>query len=239
MTLIITAITQSAIVQVSDRRLTWPNGKIYNDNTNKATIISCQDGYFSVAYTGLALIGKKPTGEWLLDFCYEIGAGGLDPSTILTHLEQHAADALRSLAIEQRYKGLTFVLAGIAHEQRFIMTTSNHADAEGMALPQVSDSFLSIGGRLEQSYISVHGSIKAIESTCIRRMTKRREELVRLPGPQIAKQLVSYVRMARRDAKHGKYIGGDCMSVVILPITRSPYSTIRFMLLPTTTCQTS
>jgi hypothetical protein len=36
MTIILTGLVGDHIVQVSDRRLTWPEGKLYDDDTNKA-----------------------------------------------------------------------------------------------------------------------------------------------------------------------------------------------------------
>jgi hypothetical protein len=59
MTLIFTLATYNKIVQVSDRRLTWSDGRIADDEANKAICVSCKDACFSVAYTGLAVVGKS------------------------------------------------------------------------------------------------------------------------------------------------------------------------------------
>jgi hypothetical protein len=56
MTLILTCLTHEHIVQVADRRLTMPDGTLYDDDTNKA-VFYC--GRVAVAYTGLALNGRE------------------------------------------------------------------------------------------------------------------------------------------------------------------------------------
>jgi hypothetical protein len=53
------------IVQVSDRRLTLPGGKLYDDEANKAITVNCDDAYFSVAYTGLARLRDRDSREWM------------------------------------------------------------------------------------------------------------------------------------------------------------------------------
>jgi len=62
MTLILTCLTYEHIVQVADRRLTLPDGTLYDDDTNKA-VFYC--GRVAVAYTGLAQMEGKPTAEWI------------------------------------------------------------------------------------------------------------------------------------------------------------------------------
>ncbi len=62
MTLILTCLAHKHIVQVADRRLTMPDGALYDDDTNKA-VFYC--GRVAVAYTGLALMEGKPTAEWI------------------------------------------------------------------------------------------------------------------------------------------------------------------------------
>jgi hypothetical protein len=61
-TLILTLLANQHIVQVADRRLTLPDGSIYDDDTNKA-VFYC--GRVAVAYTGLALIEAMATAEWI------------------------------------------------------------------------------------------------------------------------------------------------------------------------------
>ena len=65
MTLIVTAVGKSFVIQASDRRLTTPSGALHDDNANKALCVACRDAVFAMAYTGLAQIGSKRIDEWL------------------------------------------------------------------------------------------------------------------------------------------------------------------------------
>lgn len=76
MTLIITAVDKGKIVQVSDRRLTWPDGRVYDHGSNKAVCIGMGYIHFATSYTGLAYVGgslrkEDRTDYWLLE---ELGA---------------------------------------------------------------------------------------------------------------------------------------------------------------------
>ena len=64
MTIILTCSTIEYIAQVSDRRLTFKDGKPPNDNANKAIAFK-YDNVF--AYTGIAKIGTKRTDLWIAD----------------------------------------------------------------------------------------------------------------------------------------------------------------------------
>jgi hypothetical protein len=76
MTLIITFVTYDRIIQASDRRLTWPNGRVADDEANKAVGISCKDACFSIAYTGVAIIDKYKPVICLVHHLTAIDAAG-------------------------------------------------------------------------------------------------------------------------------------------------------------------
>jgi len=67
MTLIQTVITDDLIIQVADRRLSRPDGSLFDDNYTK--LVSWNTS-FAVGFTGLARIDptqKKSTSEWLAE----------------------------------------------------------------------------------------------------------------------------------------------------------------------------
>jgi len=63
MTLIQTLFTGERIIQVADRRLTWPDGSVFDDEYTKPV---CWNQTFSVGFTGMARIDlrlRKSTAE--------------------------------------------------------------------------------------------------------------------------------------------------------------------------------
>lgn len=52
MTLIITSLSNDVVTQVSDRKLTYPDGRVASDRATKAVCVVCADAMFSIAYKG-------------------------------------------------------------------------------------------------------------------------------------------------------------------------------------------
>ena len=69
MTLVLTCLTERYCVQAADRRLTMPDGSLYDDDTNKA-VFYC--GRVAVAYSGLAIIDGVETAEWVARQMYDV-----------------------------------------------------------------------------------------------------------------------------------------------------------------------
>jgi hypothetical protein len=95
MTIIITALTQRLIVQASDRRLTRPDGSLFDDTANKA-LFFC--GRVSVAFTGQAFIGKEPTTKWLRDQMARFASAGIESA--LEHVQREVKRVLRANRLE-------------------------------------------------------------------------------------------------------------------------------------------
>jgi len=93
MTLILSCLTPKYIVQVSDRRLTWPDGRVEDDAANKVVVFHERASF---CYTGLAQIGAQRTDEWIADQL--IGCTGL----------QNAIDTLKH-ALDERIARLRVV----------------------------------------------------------------------------------------------------------------------------------
>ena len=73
MTLILSFATANKVIQVSDRRLTKPDGSLYDDEANKVICVGCSDSYFAIGYSGLGTISTgKRTDEWLVDYLASI-----------------------------------------------------------------------------------------------------------------------------------------------------------------------
>lgn len=122
MTLILTCLAHEHIVQVADRRLTMPNGALYDDDTNKA-VFYC--GRVAGGYTGLAQMEGKPTAEW-------IGACMKDAGDIETAMNLVANCAenhfLRNVRLDKRFAVVATgwaTLRGTPPLRPFICVASN------------------------------------------------------------------------------------------------------------------
>lgn len=67
MTLIQTVFSADRVIQVADRRLTWPDGTVADDEYTK---LVCWNETFSVAFTGISRVdrrGHKLTSDWIAE----------------------------------------------------------------------------------------------------------------------------------------------------------------------------
>jgi hypothetical protein len=96
MTMVLNCMTPEFVVQVSDRRLTYPDGSVADDRANKA-VMYC--GHFFIGYTGLAVLGDPtlPRGArtdwWIADV---LSPADLEPSEAFNHLASEATKAVGS-----------------------------------------------------------------------------------------------------------------------------------------------
>ena len=121
MTLILTALSSDRVVQVSDRKLTYPDGRRYTDDANKAVVVHCDDAHFSIAYTGLAYVRDKETktlkktDHWIADSMCSImqrpGRWGIQE--VYEAFAAHATETFENTRnVPLTRKATAFVLAG-------------------------------------------------------------------------------------------------------------------------------
>lgn len=243
MTLIITAMWPHRIVQVSDRRLTLPGGKLYDDEANKAVTVGCDDAYFSVAYTGLASLRDKRTrtwirtDEWIANSLFEL----MQQPELGTLKELYRAfgacaeETFDFTPVQCTRKATTFVFAGFfvrTYPTAFVGILSNMQTTEAgnirvgreFGTQQVwSPNPTMPYNELElfvDGMVPTLASKDAIAKAINRRtrvIERRLERVQRGSGNRddgaIAEELVKVVRMASRHPQYGKYIGRDCMGV--------------------------
>lgn len=224
MTLIVTALAEDAIVQVSDRRLIYPDGTIYSDNETKAVCVKCSDAIFSIAYTGLARLGlqrtARATGHWLVDFFSESGKLQMRYPELIKQLKAYSTASFGTLC--HLNNGITIVLAGFGPPGPFITTLSNQEDSQGRWLDSVSNTF-SLGGffrndaPLRKLDIMINGAEKAITSNLSNSIQKIRKHFFSLVPEKRVSVLVQLIRLASENGKSGQAIGKDCMSVIVKP----------------------
>lgn len=236
MTLIITAVDKDRVVQVSDRRLTDPNGEVHDHHANKAVCIGMGYVHFATSYTGLAYIGGRAredhrTDYWLVENLGEIMRDG-EPSLedICSAIGERAASALSRLPSNVRGAPLTFVMAGYDRENRPFRATITNTRA-GSGVMATRDRFISDVRRFypwdRRPDIHVAGAVAVFEAkdkyaralakvrtTVVRHMRRHSE---RLDDMQVARYLVSLVRSATTHPQFGHLIGRDCLSVIAFP----------------------
>ncbi len=219
MTLIITALSDDAVVQVSDRRLT-ASGKPLPKGENKAVCVSCGDTDFTFAFTGLAGIGTIPTADWVLDQLVSMQACTLGFPILIESLRARATATFRRLRPPGNSRGVTFVFAGLGPSGPFAALLSNMEDGKGNWLPAVVDEFqacfwLRNQRRMRRLDFIINGREDAVPNTIGAAINRVRKRLLDVSPERRAGVLVDLIRRAADHPTSGKYIGKDCMSVIV------------------------
>ena len=216
MTLIITALADDAVIQVSDRRLTAGTNPLSRPE-NKAVCVSCADGNFTVAYTGLARVGREPTAEWLVNQLGAMNGTTLTFPQIAAKLREVATTAFTQ--IHGSSLGVTFVFAGFGPRGPFAATVSNLEDGKSAfsapAQEFVCGFFLRNEKRMRKLDLMFNGREDAIADTIGKIIPRVRRHFLRRSPDERAGILVDLVRRAADHPKLGTYIGKDCMSVIV------------------------
>ena len=229
---------------MSDRRLTL-DGKIHEANASKAICVACSDARFSVGYTGVAEIDGQRTDYWIVDQVSGIfGSGHQDIGTVgrvLTDKLTNAVSRLRykGRLVRLRDRGLKLVLAGFGgpHNQPFLAHITNiepnAQDTFGVVSNFTSEIWTGArafeDGSRDNFGLFISGTRAAftagdsfaneLNKDVIRTTRQiRRIDLGSKPSSKTtAERLTWLVKRASRHPRYGKYIGRDCLSVVIHP----------------------
>ena len=244
MTLIITAMSPYRVVQVSDRRLTLPDGRLHDDEAIKAVSVHCDDAHFSVAYTGTAYMLDtrtrrwERTDKWIANSLHNL----MQNQGLRTAIELYrafGAYAAHTVARTPRplWKlGVTFVFAGFFVRTKataFVGILSNmrmNTAGHHQVVRQFDTGQVwSPAPRMPYNELElfVEGMVPALAAkdpiakailrrtrTIERKLEKGQRGSGNRDDDAIVKELVRVVRMASRHPQYGKYIGRDCMTVI-------------------------
>jgi hypothetical protein len=221
MTLIITALSENSVVQVSDCRLTRTDGSLCDDLAVKAICVSCTDAGFSMAYSGLAEIQNQQTDQWVVEYLISIKASGMRFPELFTLFKERSESTFRTLRHLGPTRAITFVMAGYGSPGPFMAVLSNAEDEKGNLLKNVSDDFHSRlyfrkNKPMQKLGLIIHGVESAVETfkTAIPQIRKR---YLRENPQKIAELCVQLIRRAANHPKVGRLIGRNCISVVMKP----------------------
>jgi ribosomal protein S17 len=233
MTLIITVAAKNKVIQASDRRLTHLDGRLYNDQANKAVCVSCNNAVFSVAYTGIAHVDGRKTDEWIADYFAAIPDIGQKP----IHEIQRELTDYASAAFSKRSNPplLQMVLSGFhLHLNRpFIMSILNakyRLSPTSLAadyLEPPSGNFRNslsvmqqIAGKRSGTIIQLNGLFTVAHPNTAfgrivqKRLKKTKKYAAYMEHYEVADNLVSAVRLAHRHPELGHAIGKDVLVMI-------------------------
>lgn len=134
MTLVLSWLSNSYVVQVSDRCVTWTDGRSKPDDRNKAVMF----GPATFSYSGLAKIGNEWTDEWLARILS--GSGTRNVFDAGEFVMRQATKTFAGLALALSLKRHAFVCAGWYYKppslRPFLYVVSN-AMTDNLAWKQV------------------------------------------------------------------------------------------------------
>jgi len=219
MTLLLSCLTPDYIINVSDRRLTRPDGKVVDDDANKAIFFSPSAVF---TYTGIANIGKLRTDEWIAEQL--IGRVGIQSAienlTLalnnrirnLPHPYRHLAiviDCWGSTANDSAYKPYSCAITNFidANERRVVAKPFNSFNTFIQTLPAGNRyAFLPLGQNMPSRIVN-----------SLFRNVKRAEQHIgatRILSPSVVGRLMI---QAVREVADGNIRVGSNLMLTVLP----------------------
>lgn len=210
--------------QVSDTRLTKPNGDLFNDFSIKTTLISCRNAFISISYTGIAYLGNLRTDEWLVKILSDVHAWDKTLIEVAEHIKSAATIEFKKINNQIKH---TFVLMGWFVNAKGIAPTigliTNCEDENFKFLDVPLDHFevrtltLKKDAKLNKSYaLCINGMESATKEKYFRKQLHKfifNKLNNNTDCNDVVKDLVKFVRIAASHKKYGKYINKYCVSV--------------------------
>ena len=220
LTLIVSCTARNSVVQVSDRRLTMPDGTVVEEGANKALCLWCRNAHVALGYAGLAEIDRRPTGRWLSDTLLTLESHTRTLAEIGAALCDRLTDAFRLITASN--KQLTVVLTGYLDGTAFWGALSNHMGPTGEDLPAPLDSFTPFAvptpvANARKAFLAVSGELRAVPRALDRRIKERQNGLYAQSPERTADELVSFIRISAKTSRYGTYVGQDCTAIIVLP----------------------
>lgn len=149
MTLVLTLGNRDQVIQVSDRHLSW-NGRLVDDESNKADVLTCMNAKLAIGFKGLARYGEFDTRYWVVDALYESSPPDYLAREIIERFRERASETFSRKPmvhnIPRSHKRLSIMFSGYLyhHEPPLIgyAIVTNYQDFEtGRDSPEAWDEF--------------------------------------------------------------------------------------------------
>lgn len=220
MTLNITLVMPSYIIQVSDRRMiSVPGGKVYDDNANKGVVVKADDGIFSVLFAGIGKIGTQRVDLWLAERMLDEGIPELavrDAGGIIARLSTDWFNTFPE-NIDRRH---TFTLAGweksITGSVPVVWRVTNCVTHDDVSLEKANDSFDAWKIPLRPSYVGVF--VSGLGGAITRQSKQNIQAALRARATPIRMEqvLVDIIRTAAADPKWAWGINNNILSIILV-----------------------
>jgi hypothetical protein len=113
MSFVITTISQEAVVQVSDTRLSnLADKSVLTDELRKTIIVMGTQARFVLGWVGLAKVGSHNTADWIGNRLSEMDAVNLPPEQIVANIAATATEDFAMLPVCAADRRCHFILAG-------------------------------------------------------------------------------------------------------------------------------
>lgn len=225
MTLIISAVTSKKIYQVTDTRLTLPNGDVFNDFSIKTTIVCCSNAFISISYTGIAFLDNLRMDEWLVKILTDFHAWEKNLLEVAEHIKSAATIEFKKINNQKKHH--TFVLAGWVDNPKGkapttgLITNCEDENFKFLAVPldhfEIRSLTLKKEANLNKCHgVCINGTEPAIKERYFRKQLNKfyfNKLNNDSDGNDVVKDLVKLIRIAASHKKYGKYINKYCVSV--------------------------
>lgn len=227
MTLIVAAGNHDQFIQISDRRFSI-DGKISNDESNKAIVLFCANARLSIGFTGLAKYKKFITQEWLLKSINECGPPDYTAENIVKRFTLRATKDFNELPeikyLSREHKRLSIMFTGFLnhHEPPLgaLAVVSNFQNLDQGTMDGLADPEFRVFFREEMRPNNGKISLFAHIGTLPPIPEELRQKVVELvknrkPSQAIVSKLAEIFRILSDHPQACNTIGKQLMSVVI------------------------